>query len=71
VLKTPTIGTIWMGASNARILTRFSESHRAVARTLPLPGPSFGIELDTRSHTVFALNLRNHLVRFYRYPASR
>lgn len=61
----PTTRSIWMGAINAHELTRFSEGQRARIKTLPLPGRSFGIALDTRSHTVFVL--LNGSVRFFRY----
>jgi serine/threonine protein kinase, bacterial len=63
----PTTGSIWMAAASGNRLTRFSESHRNVIRTLPLPGKSFGITVDTKSHTVFTLNSQNSVVRFYRY----
>lgn len=61
----PTTRSIWMGAINAHELTRFSEGQRARIKTLPLPGRSLGITLDTRSHTVFVL--LNGSVRFFRY----
>jgi hypothetical protein len=61
----PTTGSIWMAAVN--VLTRFSESHRKVIKTLPLPGRPFGITVDSRSRTVFTLNSQNRVVQFYRY----
>src|SRR6185312_13258784 len=63
----PTTGSIWMAAASGNQLTRFSESHRSVIKTLPLPGKSLGITVDTKSHTVFTLNSQNRVVRFYRY----
>jgi hypothetical protein len=63
----PATGSLWMAASNGKVLTRFSESHRSVLKTLPLPGRSFGITVDSKSRTVFTLNTENHVIQFYRY----
>ncbi|HET7018185.1 MAG TPA: hypothetical protein VFI65_29980 [Streptosporangiaceae bacterium] len=63
----PSTGSIWMASVSGKQLTRISESQRKVIKTLPLPGRSFGITVDTKSHTVFTLNRLNGVIQFYRY----